>query len=355
MSVDVAEQVTEITGTVVGALTESLGARKGPLATRDQLDPDLLRNVQEIIAETVAVVRGGQRPGPVSVDYVEPGFAASAELAVEQDMHPAESLMAAEALFDVALEPVVEALAADGYTAVAVARALHHAIWRRFPPGAIAYTNMLRRRLITTEHDTRTVIARDLHDRVAHGILTSLQRIDLVSRVPASESRRAMAVEAAALLRVAIEDVRSFAARLREQVGERGLASAIERFGATAVAGVARLEVSCSGGTSPLLRWQDEEVLAITLEAVRNAVRHAAPTTVRVHLDQQPDHVVVTVRNDGRRLPPGRDDGLGITGMHERAALLGATLAIGEDDAGTVVTVVVHATPMVSLGPGDRP
>ncbi|WIB65513.1 ATP-binding protein [Curtobacterium sp. MCBD17_040] len=339
---------------VAGRLAGLLAARRGPLAATGTLDQELLRNVEEILVETVRTVRSGQRPAAVSVDYVDPGFAATAELRAEQNVHPAESLMAAEALFDVAIEPVTVTLTKDGFTAADAARALHHAIWRRFPPGAIAYTNMLRRRLMTAEHDTRTQIARDLHDRVAHGILTSLQRVELAGRLPDDDARHTMLLDAATLLRGAVDDVRSVASRLREQVGGDGLQTAIRRFAEEAVAGAANLRITGTGTDGILMRWQEEEILAITLEAVRNAVRHAHPRTVRVHLSQQPDHVSVTISDDGHGMGTRQEDGLGLAGMRERAALLGATLTITTSSDGTTIALTVQPTAAVALGDGNR-
>ena len=57
--------------------------------------------------------------------------------------------MAADLLFGVALPFVADAVAEAGGQRrdLDVARALHHAIWRRFPPGAIAYVEVLRDQL----------------------------------------------------------------------------------------------------------------------------------------------------------------------------------------------------------------
>ena len=66
-------------------------------------------------------------------------------------------------------------------------------------------------------------------------------------------------------------------------------------------------------------------------EALTNARRHAPGAPVDVHLDRQPESLTLTVRNGPGRGPatasPG--SGLGLVGMRERAAQIGATVTAG--------------------------
>lgn len=327
---------------------EALADALGPQPIRGRLDSELRRNVEAIIDETVETIRDGRQQHAVTLDYFDPSFVATAELRAAQNHHPAESLMAAELLFDVALHPVTAAMEAEGYDLGATARALHHAIWRRFPPGAIAYTNMLRSRLNSAERDTRAAIARDLHDRVAHGMLTALQRVELAGRLPDDATRANMLAIAASLLRDAIGDVRSVASRLREQVGESDLRTAIERYAEAVVAGTADLTITGDG--VPLAPWQEEEILAITLEAVRNAIRHARANTITVHLNAREARLAVTITDNGAGIPDGHEEGLGLTGMRERANLLGADLTITSTTAGTTITLLIDPVRTITVG-----
>jgi len=76
------------------------------------------------------------------------------------------------------------------------------------------------------------------------------------------------------------------------------------------------------------------ETYRITQEALTNALRHAPAQPLTVHLGTTPTTLTLTVTNP---LPPTRtrrrtSGGRGITGMRERAHLLGGTLTAGPHD-----------------------
>ncbi|WP_256725521.1 sensor histidine kinase [Streptomyces sp. IMTB 2501] len=97
---------------------------------------------------------------------------------------------------------------------------------------------------------------------------------------------------------------------------------------------------------APLAR----DLLSITAEALENAHRHASATYVDVRAAVHGDLLRLSVRDDGRGLPPGttlerlRESGhFGLLGMVERAAQLGARIRIGRGghERGTEVRVEV--------------
>ena len=90
---------------------------------------------------------------------------------------------------------------------------------------------------------------------------------------------------------------------------------------------------------------RDGEVLRIALEALHNAVRHAAARRVRVSLGGGPAGLRLQVSDDGLGFDPAdpelRARHLGLTSMEERAAELGGRLEIRSSPAGTTVTLTV--------------
>jgi signal transduction histidine kinase len=81
-------------------------------------------------------------------------------------------------------------------------------------------------------------------------------------------------------------------------------------------------------------------IFRIFQEALTNILRHADASVVEVGVIAGADAFDLTVRDDGVGMTPadGARPGLGIVGMHERAALIGATLEIAsQPDRGTVV------------------
>jgi signal transduction histidine kinase len=83
----------------------------------------------------------------------------------------------------------------------------------------------------------------------------------------------------------------------------------------------------------------------IVQEALTNVVRHAEARTVRVRLESSPEAVVLEIADDGRGIPPGMIDdpgSLGLVGMRERAAALGADFqVVAGPNGGTTVRVAV--------------
>ncbi len=80
-------------------------------------------------------------------------------------------------------------------------------------------------------------------------------------------------------------------------------------------------------------------------EALNNVRLHSGAARVDVALDLAGDDVELTVRDDGRGLPPAvgsRRQGMGMMGMRERAVLLGGELDVSSNGSGgTTVKAVV--------------
>ncbi|MFM8531620.1 MAG: sensor histidine kinase, partial [Ilumatobacteraceae bacterium] len=85
------------------------------------------------------------------------------------------------------------------------------------------------------------------------------------------------------------------------------------------------------------------QVWNIVREAILNAERHARARTLRVSVAVENDALEVRVVDDGRGFEPDveRMGSFGIAGMRERAALLGAGLAIESSANGTTVRLTV--------------
>ncbi|MFJ8492372.1 sensor histidine kinase [Streptomyces sp. NPDC094038] len=92
------------------------------------------------------------------------------------------------------------------------------------------------------------------------------------------------------------------------------------------------------------------QLLGIAAEALENAHRHAHATRVDVRAATTPTHLVVTIHDDGRGLPPDtsledlrRTGHFGLLGMTERAAAVGARIQL-TTVKGTEVRVEVPLT-----------
>ena len=84
----------------------------------------------------------------------------------------------------------------------------------------------------------------------------------------------------------------------------------------------------------------------VTQEALTNVRKHARPDRVEVRLEYLPDQVSLAVEDVGMPVaapPAGGEGGYGLTGMRERAELLGGTLDAAPTGAGFRVLLRVPA------------
>jgi signal transduction histidine kinase/ligand-binding sensor domain-containing protein len=198
--------------------------------------------------------------------------------------------------------------------------------------------------------DERTRIARDLHDTLLqrfHGLLLQFQA---ASNLLPDRPREASQVLAGAIDQVAeaITEGRDAVQGLRSSVSEandiadalRSLAEdlANERGHATAT------HVDVRGTPRELHPIVRDEAFRIAGEALRNALRHADAKKIDVEIGYEARQLCVRIRDDGRGIEPdvlreGRRRGhFGLSGMRERAELLGGSLTIrSAPHAGTEV------------------
>jgi signal transduction histidine kinase len=85
------------------------------------------------------------------------------------------------------------------------------------------------------------------------------------------------------------------------------------------------------------------ELVRIVDEALTNIQKHADATAVRVTVERTGEGIVLSIIDNGRGFTPRRQHtGVGLVGMRERAARIGARLTIRSGDGdGTRVTLVV--------------
>jgi nitrate/nitrite-specific signal transduction histidine kinase len=90
----------------------------------------------------------------------------------------------------------------------------------------------------------------------------------------------------------------------------------------------------------------------MAVEAISNAVRHAAPASVRVDLATSRRRAIVTIRDDGSGFDAaatlsegdarGRGEGLGLLGMSRQASWLGGRASVrSSPGTGTVIRISI--------------
>ena len=186
--------------------------------------------------------------------------------------------------------------------------------------------------------DERRRLARELHDGPAQTLAAALFGVDLavgaLDRAPATARDELLA--ARALLREALDDVRSLMAGLRPRLlEERGVVVALNQLAAMPPLWGTEVSVETEGiGSGERLPADVELALfRIAQEAVSNSRRHGAASRVRVSLTIRRGVAELLVVDDGRGFlcEPGflwSSRGEGLPGMRERAELLGGTLQV---------------------------
>lgn len=325
-----------MTETVIASVARDLEAIGSSLVTGGALEDTLEATIRDILDKTVLRTFGeGEPPAAISVRYaVTAEFKNIAVTEAEAHRHPAEPLMAAEVIFDVALPYLTRRI--PEANPIRLARILHNEIWRRFPPGAIAYVEFILNKLAHAERQERLVISRELHDRVAHRMALALQRIELAKASPSDVEAHLKLAESE--IRDSLLDVQDIAVALRPMVGNRSIESAVDDLAARLPASPNVL-VRRTGDAQELLDSVAEELFIIVVEAVRNARRHAQGTQIVVSFEWASARLSISVEDDGDGFDVATSSPSGLHTMAERAQVIGARLTVSSNSGGTAVVV----------------
>jgi two-component system sensor histidine kinase UhpB len=210
---------------------------------------------------------------------------------------------------------------------------------------ALTFNEMLERleserreatgRILAAQEAERLRIAQELHDQVGQELTAVLLGLSgMQSQAPARQRAQMLALQG--VVRASLEDVRRIAIELRpEALDDLGLASALavlagrfsERLGL-------HVRVTTSPELPPLSPETELVVYRVAQEALTNVARHSGASDAEVTLTHDSRELTSTVRDHGCGLPTESVAGTGMRGMHERATLIGATLAIGNASGG---------------------
>ncbi len=210
---------------------------------------------------------------------------------------------------------------------------------------AVGFTRLIRSNLelreareqvarLATESE-RLRIARDLHDLLGHSLTTIAVKAELAQRMVDRDPARAAdeMSEVAGLARQGLADVRAAVTGYREVSLATELANAREVLAAAGIsAEIPHAVDAVPGELRELFGW-------VVREGVTNVVRHSRAQRVRINLEPRAIEIV----NDGvaAEMPANwragqngerqAGSGHGLTGLAERAAVLGARVEADSD------------------------
>jgi signal transduction histidine kinase len=207
-----------------------------------------------------------------------------------------------------------------------------------------------------TRQSERDAIARELHDLVAHhvtGIVVQAQAARLVAATRPDVTASALSsIERAGA--DALSSMRGMVGALRADWGDAPIAPTATlddiRELATSDGVALPVVVSLDSAAERLPSSVMASLHRIAIEALTNARRHGAgATTVDVAVACGPQHVTLSVTNDGA-VVTDRQQGFGLVGIAERIAALGGQFEAGpRPTGGWAVTAVLPTSDL-----GDR-
>ncbi|WP_328930351.1 histidine kinase [Streptomyces sp. NBC_00190] len=195
----------------------------------------------------------------------------------------------------------------------------------------------------------RQRIAQDMHDSLGHQLALISVHTGALEVDPKLTDRQR---EAVGVLRqasvAAMHELREVVGILRDGVAAPVPVEEAAQPAARGVAGIAGVveaargagtdvRMSVSGQPRPLVAACDHAAYRIVQEALTNAYKHAPGAPITVELRYEDDSLVVEIAN-GPAAGPGAGEvvsgGQGLTGLHERARLVGGMVHAGAVEGG---------------------
>jgi signal transduction histidine kinase len=195
-----------------------------------------------------------------------------------------------------------------------------------------------RERLVTAREEERRRLRRDLHDGLGPQLSSVVMTLDTAgSALRRSDGERASALVAMAggQAAEAVRDIRRLVHGLRPPaLDDLGLLGALRTTATALPDGCPRVSVAGTGRLAELPAALEVAAFRIAQEALTNAVRHAAASTVTIAVHAGEAAVEVEIVDDGRGLPADRTAGVGLSSMRERAEELGGRCEVLSDSTG---------------------
>jgi two-component system sensor histidine kinase UhpB len=219
--------------------------------------------------------------------------------------------------------------------------------------------------ILQAQEEERRRVARELHDESSQNLTALLVHTEILSQTIQHMPDLATAKETRALLETelhqltqltqqTLESVRTLALQLRPGIlDDLGLNAALRWLAGDTLQRLhLPVELSIDGLEESLKERPYAALYATTLfriaqECLTNAARHAHARHVSITYRQDDEYLSFLIHDDGEGYDPSRQSsGLGITGMRERAALLGGKLVITSSrGSGTTIEARLPLSP----------
>lgn len=192
-------------------------------------------------------------------------------------------------------------------------------------------------RIFSAQEDERRRVSQDLHDGVAQTATALVRMLEGTGAARQADLAATERVRLAGIARALLRELRAIIGGLRPPLlDDLGLAAALQALGDGLAADGHAVAVTLDAAELDLAAPVETALFRVAQEAVANIRKHAgAPCPVTISLTKQPDGgCVLRIVDQGRAAPerataasaagPGAQ--IGIEGMRERMAAIGATL-----------------------------
>jgi len=195
----------------------------------------------------------------------------------------------------------------------------------------------------------RNRLARELHDTLAHtlsGLSVQLEAVKAYWNVDQPAAREVLE-KASAAAHAGLEETRRALKALRASpLEDMGLVLSLKTlFSETAARANLDLNIHIEDNIPAFSPDIEQSIYRIAQEAATNVVNHAGAKELTVNLSYADNWLRLSIKDDGRGFDtsgPAVAGHYGITGMKERAQLMGGTLEISSAaNAGTAVELVI--------------
>lgn len=197
----------------------------------------------------------------------------------------------------------------------------------------------LAAQILRAQEAERKRIARELHDETSQALTSVLFNLEAVEQqLPHGSEELSRRLDLTKeIARRTLDETRRLMFDLRPLVlDDLGLVPALRWFLSQRVQPMGlQVDLQVSGFDTRLPEELETALFRILQEAVSNVVKHAKAKNLSITLTHAPGQVIGVVQDDGVGFHPvhvagkaDRDRGLGLFGMHERAALVGGSVQI---------------------------
>lgn len=330
---------------ILAAYAQALTERQSPLTGDPRTLGEALEHYSEIISDVITSVHNGR----VSIDD---GYKMLAwtigESRAQSQISPEDSVNAALVLFETQVSFLANHVSKDTDLLpglIVAVLALNESLNKRLREGTLGYTSYLLEHIHQEHVHERRRIARDLHDRLGERLSVAFRQLELEEM--AREHDAAAATSRLPFVKEVVSDamreLRSMISGLRQDPAtnlEKALTQYIESVGPDA-----HMQLRVSGDDSWVPPAVVDETFLIIREAMRNALLHGAPDSVRIMVSMSPHQLRALIDDDGRGFALAEQPSLagnGLASMRERAALLGGWLTVTSvEGKGTRVELAV--------------